>query len=269
MKYIVGQVISFVEAINNKDPPTTFISLLDTIFNKPNLIHPGSGALLLYALPQIMPSGLWLLLITTYTIINTHSLLQPQQVQTNRGSTSRTHAPSRPPTSLSVFFANENDKTVSQKNNISQKSIDSNADLLQTLQLKDEALGQAKKAVSSLETALDSAVSNLETMQQQLQRQVKELEGELKTTKGELVSSRAELKNVQFELSNAKDELQNVNNERDRLQWALGQSRDEARKSEERVQQLEAYLAGMGVDASSVQEKKVEVRVDVCSIYYI
>ena len=212
-----------------------------------------------------MPSdGFWLLLITTYTIINTHSLLQPRQIQTNRRSASRTHAPSRPSTSLSVFFANENDKSVSQKNNISQKLTDSNADLLQTLQLKDEALGQAKRAVSSLETALDSAVSNLETMQQQLQRQVEALEGELKINKGELVTTRAQLKNVQFELSNAKDELQNASNARDKLQWALGQSQEEARRSAERVQQLEAYLADMGVESSSVQEKKVEVSVDVC-----
>ena len=98
-------------------------------------------------------------------------------------------------------------------------------------------------------------------MQQQLQRKVKELEEDLRSTKGELTSTQNELKNVKLELSNAQDELNNTKDARDGLDWALRQSQDEARVSGKRVKQLEAYLASMGVDASSVQEEKVEVSV--------
>jgi chromosome segregation ATPase len=209
-----------------------------------------------------MPSqGLWLLLVSTF-IITAQGFSQPP-LNNNRGPSQTLTPPCTSSTALSVFFANENDKKLpSKKNNIAQNatSSNSNADLLQTLQLKDEALGQAQRAVSSLESALESAVSNLETMQQQLQRQVKELDEQLKNTKGELASTKTELETVKLELSGAQEELQNVNDARDGLEWALGQSQEEARKAEERVEQLEAYLADMGVDASSVKEKKVEVR---------
>jgi len=45
----------------------------------------------------------------------------------------------------------------------------------------------------------------------------------------------------------------------------LGQSQEEARKAGERVEQLEGYLADLGVDASSVMEKK---RTEVSSIRF-
>ena len=213
--------------------------------------------------------GLRLLFIASI-ITNSHGLVQTSSSQQRRHThshcTSRFLTPTRRSTALSVFFANDNDKKLPNKNNTPQNATSSNADLLQTLQLKDEALGQAQRAVSSLESALESAVSNLETMQQQLQRQVKDLQEDLKGTKGELVSTQNELKSVKLELSNTQGELNSTKDARDGLEWALGQSQEEARKAGERVKQLEAYLASMGVDASSVQEKKVEVSVGLCLI---
>ena len=101
-------------------------------------------------------------------------------------------------TGLRSFLADDNKKP-RRKNNVNvnlgitsfgQKGLSigtpiTNDDLIQTLELKDEALLQAQTAVSSLELALDSAVTNLEKMQQQLQLKVIELEKELKTTKQE------------------------------------------------------------------------------------
>ena len=214
----------------------------------------------------IMPfRGLRLLFISSF-ILYSHGLVQTssqrrRQIFFFSHCKSRLLPPARRSTALSVFFASNNDKKLPNKNNSPQNATSSNADLLQTLQLKDEALGQAQRAVSSLESALESAVSNLETMQQQLQRKVKELEEDLRSTKGELTSTQNELKNVKLELSNAQEELNNTKDARDGLDWALRQSQDEARVSGERVKQLEAYLASMGVDASSVQEEKVEVSV--------
>eukprot|EP00804_Cyclotella_cryptica_P012011 CCRYP_004472-RA/>CCRYP_004472-RA protein AED:0.24 eAED:0.24 QI:146/1/1/1/1/1/2/473/632 len=220
-----------------------------------------------------MPThGLRLLLVTAYAHFSSHALLQPTRQGLHHkvlhtssppspppSSSSRTVTPSRPRSALCVFFANENDKKPPPKNNINQAqnaTSGSNADLFQTLQLKDEAIHQAQTAVSSLENALDSAVSNLESMQQQLRRKVKELEEELKTTRGELTATRGELDRVRSELAGAKVQLDNSNDARGGLEWALGQSQEEARKAGERVEQLEGYLADMGVDASSVVEKK-------------
>jgi len=219
-----------------------------------------------------MPThGLRLLLVTAYAHSFSHGLLQPSRqvlrhkaLETSTASSSRTLTPSRPPSALTVFFANENDKNPPPKNNINltqNATSGSNADLLQTLQLKDEAINQAQTAVSSLENALESAVSNLENMQQQLRRKVKDLEDELKTTRGELSATRGELDKVRLELAGAKTKLENSNDARGGLEWALGQSQEEARKAGERVEQLEGYLADLGVDASSVMEKKrTEVR---------
>ena len=159
----------------------------------------------------------------------------------------------RVPTTLSAFYTNGNDQEPPSKNTKSQNNdISSNADLLQTLQRKDEALSQAQRAVSSLESALEAAVSNLESMQQRLQREAKEVKEELKSTKTELDGTKAELENTKTELVRVREDLKNSNEARDELDMALG-------KSQRRVEELEAYLADMGVDASSVREKKTEV----------
>ena len=214
-------------------------------------------------------------LITLYTILFSYGLLQstpryPKHQGHQSSSTLARALPktSRPPSSLSVFFANENDKKRPPKaNNIGQNDIyNGNADLLQTLQLKDEALNQAQKAVSSLENALDSAVSNLENMQQQLQRQVKELEEELKATRRELDVTKVELGEVKVQLVQARSELENANDSTGGLEWALRQSQEEARRAGERVEELEAYLAEMGVDASSVAEKKKSEVCESCLV---
>jgi chromosome segregation ATPase len=189
----------------------------------------------------------------------------PTTTSSNHHLYRRRHQSSR--TKLSAFFLNDkddNNKTPS-KNNATPSGKDgssANADLLQTLELKDEALYQAQTAVSSLEKALESAVTNLENMQQQLQLRVLRLEKELRTTKGELTDTMGELQKTRTELQSTREELTQSREERDGLDWALGQSQEGQQKAETRVEELETYLATLGVDAETITaKKKVEVSV--------
>jgi predicted nucleic acid-binding Zn-ribbon protein len=88
---------------------------------------------------------------------------------------------------------------------------------------------------------------------------VKELESELQAVKSELGSAVEELERVKLDLNGANVELERSKVEKEGLEWALSQSQLEVKRFEERVEMLEGYLKDMGVDASSVVEKKIEV----------
>eukprot|EP01082_Thalassiosira_pseudonana_P007860 g6450.t1 g6450 contig23:489575-491568(-) len=183
----------------------------------------------------------------------------PTTTSSNHHLYQRRHQSSR--TKLSAFFLNDkddNNKTPSKNNAtpLGKDGSSANADLLQTLELKDEALYQAQTAVSSLEKALESAVTNLENMQQQLQLRVLRLEKELRTTKGELTDTMGELQKTRTELQSTREELTQSREERDGLDWALGQSQEGQQKAETRVEELETYLATLGVDAETITAKK-------------
>ena len=111
-------------------------------------------------------------------------------------------------------------------------------------------------------------MGNLETMQKKLQRQVRELQIEVDSTKGELGLTKAELDKVQAELDGARDELIKVTEAKAGLENALYVSQEEARRNAERVDLLEGYLMDIGVDASSVGVRKVEVSTP-CMSYLI